>query len=137
MRPTFTQPLDLYRAARRLGRRPALLESLGPSVPFGRLTLLGTNYSRTLEVWDGALYEDARRVGEALDVLERLAEGLGGRDRLFPAWIGFLAYEFAGRLGLPAAQPLGGLPEAAFRLYTEGYAWLDGERVAELLVVEG
>ncbi len=131
MRPAFTEPVDLYRAARRLGRRPALLESLGPSVPYGRLTLLGTRCVRALEVWHGALYADGRRVGEALEVLERLSERLRSREQLFPAWIGFFAYEFAGRLGLPAAQPLDGLPEAAFRLYSEGYAWIDGEPVAE------
>ena len=136
MRPAFTEPLDLYRAARRLGRRPALLESLGPSVPFGRLTLLGTRCVRTLEVWDGVLYVDGRREGEALEVLERLAQGLGSRDQLFPSWIGFFTYEFAGRLGLPAAQPLAGLPEAAFRLYQEGFAWIDGERVAQPAVAD-
>jgi capsular polysaccharide biosynthesis protein len=123
MRSAFTEPVDLYRAARHLGRRPALLESLGPAVPYGRLSLLGTRCVRTLEVWDGALFVDGRREGEALEVLERLAEGLGGREQTFPAWIGFFAYEFAGRLGLPAAQPVASA--AADYAKAQKYPWPD------------
>ncbi|GAA6734735.1 aminodeoxychorismate components I/II [Thermus oshimai] len=119
--------LGLYHAARALGLRPALLESLGPRTPFGRLSLLGVRPRHLLEVWEGRLYLDGRRVGEALEVFRYLERGLG--KGFFPAWIGFFAYEFARHLGLPAHPPVPGLPEAAFLYYPEGYALLEGRLV--------
>ncbi|GLV48310.1 aminodeoxychorismate components I/II [Thermus sp. LT1-2-5] len=120
--------LGLYHAARALGLRPALLESLGPRTPFSRLSLLGVGPRHRLEVLEGRLYLDGRRVGEALDLFRYLEKGLG--KGFFPAWIGFFAYEFARHLGLPAHPPLPGLPEAAFFYYPEGYALLEGRLVA-------
>ena len=104
--------LGLYHAARCSGLRPALLESLGPRTPFSRLSLLGVGPAHRLEVWEGRLYLDGRRVGEALEVFRYLERGLG--KGFFPAWIGFFAYEFARHLGLHAHKPLPGLPEAFF-----------------------
>ncbi len=121
------EALGLYRRARALGLRPALLESLGPRTAFGRRTLLGLQPTRCLEVWDGVLYEDGRPVGTALSLLERLEEGLGAG--YFPAWVGFFAYEFARHFGLPARAPMPGLPEAAFCYYPEGYVWEDDRLV--------
>lgn len=122
-------PSTTYAQARAAGLRPALLESLGPPTPFSRCSLLGVAPRRTLEVWDGSLYGDGRRIGPATDLLDELASGLRpGRD--FPVWIGFLSYEFAGRLGLPANPPLSGLPEAAFCLYDDGRLWCDGRESA-------
>ncbi len=108
--------------------RPALLESLGPRTPFARLSLLGVRPEHRLEVLEGRLYLDGRRVGEALDLFRHLERGLG--RGFFPAWIGFFAYEFARHLGLPTHEPLPGLPEAAFYYYPEGFALLGGGLVA-------
>jgi len=119
--------LGLYHAARALGLRPALLESLGPRTPFARLSLLGVRPRHRLEVLEGRLYLDGKRVGEALDLFRYLERGLG--KGFFPAWMGFFAYEFARHLGLPAHDPLPGLPEAAFFYYPEGYALLEGRLV--------
>ena len=119
--------LGLYHAARCSGLRPALLESLGPRTPFSRLSLLGVGPAHRLEVWEGRLYLDGRRVGEALEVFRYLERGLG--KGFFPAWIGFFAYEFARHLGLPAHKPLPGLPEAFFLYYPEGYALFEGRLV--------
>ncbi|TBH21787.1 chorismate-binding protein [Thermus thermamylovorans] len=119
--------LLLYHRARSLGLAPALLESLGPKAPFARLSLLGVRPRHRLEVWAGRLYLDGRRVGEALDLFRYLERGLG--KGYFPAWMGFFAYEFARHLGLPAHDPLPGLPEAFFLYYPEGYALLEGRLV--------
>ncbi|BAW01185.1 anthranilate synthase component II/para-aminobenzoate synthase glutamine amidotransferase component II [Thermus thermophilus] len=119
--------MGLYHAARRLGLRPALLESLGPRTPFSRLSLLGVRPAHRLEVWEGRLYLDGKRVGEAREVFRYLERGLG--KRFFPAWIGFFAYEFARHLGLPTHEPLPGLPEAFFLYYPEGFALLEGKLV--------
>ncbi|KGQ21751.2 chorismate-binding protein [Thermus filiformis] len=119
--------LALYHAARGLGLRPALLESLGPRTPFGRLSLLGVRPRHRLEVWEGRLYLDGRRVGEAQEVFRYLERGLG--KGFFPAWIGFFAYEFARHLGLAAHPPMPGLPEAAFYYYPQGYALWEGRLV--------
>jgi len=119
--------LGLYHAARASGLRPALLESLGPRTPFARLSLLGVRPRHRLEVLEGRLYLDGKRVGEALDLFRYLERGLG--KGFFPAWMGFFAYEFARHLGLPAHAPLPGLPEAAFFYYPEGYALLEGRLV--------
>lgn len=116
--------LGLYHAARSLGLRPALLESLGIRAPFSRLSLLGLRPVHRLEVWEGWLYLDGRRVGEALDIFAYLEKGLG--RGYFPAWIGFFTYEFARHLGLSTHKPLPGLPEAAFFYYPEGFALLEG-----------
>jgi len=119
--------LGLYQAARLQGLRPALLESLGPKTPFSRLSLLGLRPSHRLEVLEGKLYLDGRRVGEALDLFRHLEKGLG--RGYFPAWMGFFAYEFARHLGLPTHPPVPGLPEAAFFYYPEGFALLEGRLV--------
>jgi len=119
--------LGLYHAARALGLKPALLESLGPGTPFSRLSLLGLGPRHRLEVLEGRLYLDGRRVGEALEVFSYLEKGLG--RGFFPAWMGFLAYEFARHLGLPTREPLPGLPEAFFLYYPEGFALLEGRLV--------
>ncbi|AEV16127.1 Anthranilate synthase component II/para-aminobenzoate synthase glutamine amidotransferase component II [Thermus sp. CCB_US3_UF1] len=119
--------LGLYHAARTRGLRPALLESLGPRTPFSRLSLLGVRPRHRLEVWEGRLYLDGRRVGEALDLFSYLERGLG--RGFFPAWMGFFAYEFARHLGLATHPPLPGLPEAAFFYYPEGFALLEGHLV--------
>ncbi|WP_252829352.1 chorismate-binding protein [Thermus scotoductus] len=119
--------LGLYHAARCLGLRPALLESLGIRAPFSRLSLLGLKPAHRLEVWEGWLYLDGRRVGEALDIFAYLEKGLG--KGYFPAWMGFFAYEFARHLGLATHGPLPGLPEAAFFYYPEGFALLQGRLV--------
>nr|WP_245537202.1 chorismate-binding protein [Thermus igniterrae] len=120
--------LALYHAARARGLRPALLESLGPKASFSRLSLLGLRPQHRLEVWEGRLYLDGRRVGEALDLFTYLEKGLG--RGFFPAWMGFFAYEFARHFGLPTHPPLPGLPEAAFYYYPEGFALLEGRLVA-------
>jgi anthranilate synthase/aminodeoxychorismate synthase-like glutamine amidotransferase len=119
--------LGLFQAARALGLRPALLESLGPKTPFSRLSLLGLKPRHRLEVLEGRLYLDGRRVGEALDLFPYLKRGLG--RGFFPAWMGFFAYEFARHLGLPTHPPVPGLPEAAFFYYPEGFAFLEGRLV--------
>ena len=85
--------LHLYRELRERGLRPALLESLGSRTAFARRTVLGFDPVCRLEVWDGRLYEDGREAGAAQDILARLE--LPARDGFFPAWIGFLSYEFA------------------------------------------
>ena len=118
------EAIELYNAARRRGLRPALLESLGPRTHFGRRTLLGVGPARRLEVWDGVLYDDGEPVGGATDLLTLLESGLG--EHVFPAWMGFLAYEFARHLGLPTNGPMPGFPDAAFNLYPSGYLWEDG-----------
>jgi len=115
--------LALYHAARTLEMRPALLESLGPRTPFARLSLLGVRPRHRLEVREGGLYLDGKRVGEALEVFRYLERGLG--RGFFPAWIGYFAYEFARHLGLPTHEPLPGLPEAFFLYYPEGFALLE------------
>ncbi|MFN3179184.1 MAG: chorismate-binding protein [Thermus sp.] len=119
--------LGLYHAARALGLKPFLLESLGVRTPFSRLSLLGVRPKHRLEVWEGRLYLDGKRVGEALDIFAHLEKGLGRGH--FPAWIGFFAYEFARHLGLASHGPLPGLPEAAFHYYPEGFALLEGRLV--------
>ncbi|MDM7324618.1 MAG: aminodeoxychorismate components I/II, partial [Thermus sp.] len=119
--------LDLYHAARSLGLRPALLESLGVRTPFARLSLLGVRPAHRLEVQEGRLYLDGRRVGEAVDLFTYLEKGHG--RGYFPAWMGFVAYEFARHLGLAAHPPLPGLPEAVFFYYPEGFALLEGKLV--------
>ncbi|RTH07929.1 aminodeoxychorismate components I/II, partial [Thermus scotoductus] len=108
--------------------RPALLESLGPRTSFARLSLLGVRPRHRLEVLEGRLYLDGKRVGEALEIFRYLERGLG--RGFFPAWIGFFAYEFARHLGLPTHRPLPGLPEAFFFYYPEGFALLEGRLVA-------
>jgi len=119
--------LGLFQAARALGLRPALLESLGPKTPFSRLSLLGLKPRHRLGVLEGRLYLDGRRVGEALDLFRHLEKGLG--RGFFPAWMGFFAYEFARHLGLPTHPPVPGLPEAAFFYYPESFAFLEGRLV--------
>ncbi len=113
-----------YGTARSLGLRPALLESLGPRVGGPRLSLLGLRPQHRLEVWEGRLYLNGRRVGEALEIFRYLERGLGRGP--FPAWMGFFAYEFARHLGLSTHPPLPGLPEAFFLYYPEGYALREG-----------
>jgi len=116
--------LHLYGELRERGLRPALLESLGSRTAFARRTVLGFDPVRRLEVWDGRLYEDGREAGAAEAILARLE--LPASAGFFPAWIGFLTYEFARHLGLPTNAPMAGLPEAAFYLYPDGYLWEDG-----------
>ncbi len=119
--------LGLYHAARTLGLKPFLLESLGVRTPFSQLSLLGVRPKHRLEVQEGRLYLDGRRVGEAVDLFAYLEKGLG--RGYFPAWMGFVAYEFARHLGLAAHPPLPGLPEAVFFYYPEGFALLEGKLV--------
>ena len=136
--------VGLYRAARAAGRRPALLESLGPRTPFGRRTLLGVDPVKIAQVRDGRLFIDGHERGAALDLLDVLEEAAAGRGdaapggvtSLFPAWIGFLSYEFARHVGLPTNAPMQGLPEAAFFLYPHGWAWDDGRLVKQLADVD-
>lgn len=134
--PGADQAVLLYAAARRQGRRPLLLESLGPRAPFSRRTLLALDPVRTLELRDGRLCEDGCEA-KGLEAGEEAARGLLARleppcpGRFFPLWAGFLAYEFAGRLGLPTQAPMPGLPEASFSLYQSGYLWEDGRLVCE------
>jgi anthranilate synthase len=126
------EPLAIYAAARGAGLRPALLESLGPSTAFSRDTILGLAPGRSLEMWDGALFEGGRggrRLGGAAELLGELETGLRAGS-LFPLWIGFFSYEFARHLGLPTGAPMPGLPEAAFRRYDEGWLWRDGRLIA-------
>ncbi len=120
--------VGVYARARGLGLKPVLLESLGARTPFGRLSLLGLGPRHRLEVWEGRLYLDGRRVGSALDLFTHLQKGLG--RGFFPLWAGFFAYEFARHLGYATHPPMPGLPEAAFYYYPEGYAFLAG-RVVE------
>jgi anthranilate synthase len=132
--------VGLYRAARAAGRRPALLESLGCSTPFGRRTLLGVDPVKTAWVVGGRLFVDGREQGAALDLFDVLEEAVAGPaddapgagTGVFPAWIGFLSYEFARHIGLPANAPLEGLPEATFFLYPHGWAWDDGTLVERI-----
>ena len=119
-----SEAIQLYQAARRRGLRPALLESLGPRTHFGRRTVLGVAPARRLEVWDGVLYDGGEPVGGATDLLTLLESDLG--EGVFPAWIGFFAYEFARHLGLPTNAPMPGFPDAAFWLYPSGFLWEDG-----------
>ncbi|WP_172958495.1 hypothetical protein, partial [Thermus scotoductus] len=56
--------LGLYHAARCLGLRPALLESLGIRAPFSRLSLLGLKPAHRLEVWEGWLYLNGGKPGK-------------------------------------------------------------------------
>ena len=114
----------LYGAAREAGLAPALLESLGPRVPFGRRSILGIDPARELVVHGGILYEDGRRAGRAGDLFDRLRAPAG--RGFFPAWIGWIAYEFARHLGLPTRDPVPGMPEAVFRLYPRGWVVEDG-----------
>ena len=127
-------PEALYRALRAEGRRPALLESLGPVTHFGRRTLLGADPVMLAEVRDGRLVVDGVERGAALDLVrpargDDRGEAGNGRDAIFPCWIGFLSYEFARHVGLPANPPLPGLPEASFRLYRHGWLWESGKLV--------
>ncbi|MER3536754.1 MAG: aminodeoxychorismate components I/II, partial [Thermus sp.] len=69
--------VGVYARARGLGLKPVLLESLGARTPFGRLSLLGLGPRHRLEVWEGRLYLDGRRVGSALDLFAHLQKGLG------------------------------------------------------------
>ena len=138
-------PVAAYHAARSLGLRPALLESLGPATHFGRRTLLGIRPIQDVRVAGGAALRDGMAVGSPADLFPLLSEGLAGAARtgsgrsgpvdtvarldaagLFPLWIGFLAYEFARHLGLPTRDPMPGLPDAAFALYEDGWVWEDG-----------
>ena len=121
------EAVDLYRRARAGGRRPALLESLGVQTSFGRRSILGLDPLRFAEIRDGRLLVDGVASGSALDLLDLLEEGHG--PRFFPAWIGFLSYEFARHVGLPTNEPMPGLPEAAFFLYPHGWLWEDGDLV--------
>lgn len=114
----------LYRAAREVGLAPALLESLGPSVPFGRRSVLGIAPVEELVVRDGALYAGGKRVGDAADLPARLRAPAG--RGFFPAWIGWFGYEYARYLGLPTRDPVAGMPEAVFRLYSRGWVVEDG-----------
>ncbi|HEY0841080.1 MAG TPA: chorismate-binding protein, partial [Vulgatibacter sp.] len=88
------------------------------------LSLLGWAPASRMEVRDGATGVDGRAVGDPLEILRRLETGLG--EGLFPAWIGFFTYEFARHLGLPAREPLAGIPEAVFHLYPQGIATRGG-----------
>ena len=140
-------PLDAYFSARAAGLRPALLESLGPATHFGRRTLLGIRPLQDVVVRDGATARDGVRAGPPAALFPLLSQGLrsatqaaagqgskgapAARKGLFPLWIGFLAYEFARHLGLPTAEPMPGLPEAAFTLYEDGWVWEDGRLVHE------
>lgn len=118
--------LGLYLDARGRGLRPALLETLGP---LPGQSLLGVGPRHCLEVLEGRLYLDGRKVGEAREIFRYLRLGLG--RGFWPAWIGFFTYEFARHLGLPTRPPLPGLPEAYFLYYPGGYRLRGGRLLRE------
>ena len=139
--PADDRPVALYRSLRAAGRRPALLESLGPLTHFGRRILLGADPASLAEVRGGRLFVDGTERGDALELFDLMAREVDGdaiaappaaaaagrpRPSLFPCWIGFLSYEFARHVALPANDPMPGLPEASFRLYPHGWLWEDG-----------
>ncbi|HMK91931.1 MAG TPA: hypothetical protein VK576_02935, partial [Thermoleophilia bacterium] len=148
-------PIVLYAAARDRGLRPVLLESLGPSTPYCRRTVLAAAPAAAVELHGGRLFVDGTETGDGIaGLFACLGEGVGeptaGERRVgdgcaptrdirartpaeqpfFPAWLGFFAYEFARHLGLPTHAPMPGLPEAAFLLYREGWLWEGGRLVS-------
>lgn len=68
-----------------------------------------------LEVRSGDLFQDGICIGPASD-LGKALELPPGPD-FFPAWIGFVGYEYARYFGLATQEPDGNFPDAAFFLF--------------------
>ncbi len=68
-----------------------------------------------VEVYDGKLFQDGRHTGSALDLFDVLQ--LAKTNNFFPAWAGFIGYEFARYFGLETHKPDGNFPDAAFLLF--------------------
>lgn len=116
--------INLYRAARAAGLRPALLDAGGRSSPGEGLSLLGAGPTKRLEVRGGETLLNGVPIGGPRAIFSALEEGLGtGR---FPAWIGFFTYEYGRHLDHSTHAPLPGLPEAVFHYYPEGWVFRDG-----------
>ncbi len=68
-----------------------------------------------LEVRSGDLFRDGVCIGPAT-LLGKALE-LSPGSNFFPAWIGFVGYEYASYLGLTTHKPDGNFPDAAFFLF--------------------
>lgn len=109
--------LETYLNLKQCGYHPALLESLGPISPIASRSILGTRTVSTIWVRGGVVYRDGKAVGPAETLFSHLQ--LPKQSSFFPAWIGFVSYEFARYFNMPTRVST--LPyEAFFRLYEEG-----------------
>lgn len=82
---------------------------------FENQIIFATNAVSYLEVRDGDLFRDGICIGPATDLGKALylPPGRG----FFPAWIGFMGYEYARYLGLSTRDPDYNFPDAAFCLF--------------------
>lgn len=126
----FETPLQLYHTAHLNGLQPALLESPLLGQHLGRYTFLGIKPSATLMVKKGICYYNHNPIGTAFDLLKYLHFSQPTKG-FFPAWIGFLSYEYARYFGLQTQEPDKELPEAFFALYDEGYVWDKGQLISQ------
>src|SRR3989338_9218758 len=70
-----------------------------------------------LEVRSGNLYRDNVCIGPAINLGKALE--LSRTNNFFPAWIGFVGYEYARYLGLCTHEPDNNFPDAAFFLFSD------------------
>lgn len=70
-----------------------------------------------LEVRDGKLFQDEKQIGSATDLGKALK--LKKTNLFFPAWIGFIGYEYARYFGLATNKSDDNFPDAAFFLFTD------------------
>src|SRR3990167_1969695 len=84
---------------------------------FDNLFLYAQNPVSCLEVQSGDLYRDQICIGPATDLGKTLE--LPRTNNFFPAWIGFIGYEYARYFGLCTHEPDHNFPDAAFFLFEQ------------------
>ncbi|MES2504035.1 MAG: anthranilate synthase component I family protein [Myxococcota bacterium] len=82
---------------------------------FEDVEIYARNPSSYLEVKSGKLFRDNVVIGDALELSKALE--LAPSKNFFPAWVGFIGYEYARHFGLVTHEPDGNFPEAAFMLF--------------------
>lgn len=82
---------------------------------FENLLIYAQNPVSCLEVKSGDLYRDGVCIGPAVDLGKALE--LPASKNFFPAWIGFIGYEYARYLGLCTHESNNNFPDAAFFLF--------------------
>lgn len=103
--------IQYYQNARDDGLKPLLLE-------FNGLAVCGVRPRAVLEVREGFLYRNERKIGVALDIFAALK--LKPAQGFFPAWMGYFSYEFASVWGKIVHAGERCFPDAQFWLFEQG-----------------
>lgn len=109
--------LNYFHQAHVLGQRPALLEFAHPYTQTP-MRICGINPRMSLLVRDNILFKNGLAVGRAIDLFDHLV--VPPSTNFFPAFIGYVSYEFAHYAGFATSAAPRRFPDAFFQYYEEG-----------------